>query len=825
MGVNTLEYTLKDGFIHNWLVTGPFYQDIAGLEDKASFETEQRTLTAELPQSETVADRNPVKVGGKESKWVYFRAREDHLVNFSYKAPVPALGYAWAYTCLETAQRLAGNLEIRSDGPFMVWVNGKQEAELLHLSAGEQTIPFSIDTTTELYIFSAWRADGVAARTFSVRVVCDPAQTLGDVKVKIPTNTKYPNRHQILEEEFDKAYLIETVSYHGKKANVRWAEDAAKEIRYAYQIQDDLERIYVEGTSEIKIDEAVDVGHPFRIFENAYNVVLKAPGREYYEMGLRYQRALPIYIIDNAYSEKAYAAYPARRTAALEDAARRRDNVFAEIAKIALGTWDKVEWPVIDSTCATVQVRGWRAANELLGLLGMLVRYADAEAFMPEKKALIAQAVWTADYSVGADVPESAKAMMLTGAVLAGQLFPEKVFAASGLTGEAQRAKAADSLMALIREKGKQGFAEWGSDQAYEGWIVALSHVAGLASDEGLSELSAVLLDKLLFLLASGNFKGILAMPAANSSVQALRSGQLQATSGIQRLLWGTGVFHRTIAGVVSLACSEYEFPSFFAHIAVKQEVESFSFESHGDADLKLFKTPDYALSSAQSYRAGQPGKSERIWQAYLGTEAVVYTTHPANAYDDDYHRPGFWCGNQCLPKVAQFRNVLVAIYHAQGQDWMGFTHAYFPMSEFEEHRFEDQWAFARKGDAYVALTAKNGLTLIKQGVGAFRELRSPGAMNIWVCILGNKAEFKDFRGFQKKIMKAEMAWVDVGVKLQAPTGEQLAVTWDSLPTINGNVTTPEKNLHIKNAYCVVEKDSPSLDVAYEGVVMRMDFR
>ena len=57
----------------------------------------------------------------------------------------------------------------------------------------------------------------------------------------------------------------------------------------------------------------------------------------------------------------------------------------------------------------------------------------------------------------------------------------------------------------------------------------------------------------------------------------------------------------------------------------------------------------------------------------------------------------------------------------------LGFTHAYFPTAEFDEYAVRGNTAFARKDNGYVALTASQGLELVKQGRTAFRELRSYG--------------------------------------------------------------------------------------------------
>ena len=50
---------------------------------------------------------------------------------------------------------------------------------------------------------------------------------------------------------------------------------------------------------------------------------------------------------------------------------------------------------------------------------------------------------------------------------------------------------------------------------------------------------------------------------------------------------------------------------------------------------------------------------------------------------------------NVILPRVAQWKDVLIAAYQLLKDDWMGFTHAYFPIHAFDEHVLRQGWAFA----------------------------------------------------------------------------------------------------------------------------------
>lgn len=824
MAFQNLEYALKGGFIHHWLVAGPFTRPVTEVTEQP-----KESQSPGLPPLENIADRATMRVGEFEGRWRYFRCLEDHRVDVAHQSATVAEGFLWAYTHLEFPRGGEGALTIYSDVPVTAWWNGQLLGRVDPSVRGGARISMRLEQSNDLLIQMEWVSSGVYAHAMAVRLTSESSEeNIPEGIIRLKTQAKYPKRQQMLEEAFEKAYLESPISYRGTRVHLGWAEDAPADLRFAYQIQDAEERIYVEGSAEIHPEEKVDIGHPIRIFERPYRVVLRAPNREYYDMGLRYQAEIPLYILDNAYSDAPKGDYFTRRKEALEDAARRSPHLFAEIARLELGRGNEVDWEAVQRACEEVSLGVEGSELTLLGLLGMVQRYREKIDFPQAVLERLSTVAFGSSYAAQGADSESNRAVRQACAALAGQLWPEGTFA-SGENGRSVREEAEGFLFDLLREKGKHGFAEWGSDVALERWIVLLSHLVGLAENENLVELSAVLLDRILFSLALHQHRGVLALPAQSTSVWALKSGQLQATAGIQYLLWGMGVLQQHIMGVVSLACSEYEFPSFFADLATRREETILSRESHAEyekiAHLVMYRTPDYALSSVQDYNPGAPGKAERVWQAVLGSEAIVYTNHPASAYDDDAHRPGFWLGHGVLPRVAQHQNILLAAYRLPEDDWMPWTHAYFPMSEFDETRFEGGWAFARKGDGYLAITARQGIELIRHGRGAYRELRSHGTENMWICVLGRKADFQDFRGFQKKTLKGRLEWRDgLGVRFESPTGDEVLFGWEGEFLVNGVAQPLHGEYLIENRYCSAQKGAGTMDIQYEGMILRLNF-
>jgi len=278
----------------------------------------------------------------------------------------------------------------------------------------------------------------------------------------------------------------------------------------------------------------------------------------------------------------------------------------------------------------------------------------------------------------------------------------------------------------------------------------------------------------------------------------------------------------------------DYALPPLVSDIATTGHDELWNHECHIIAEEKVvnkvtYRTPDYALASAQDYRPGEQGKREHIWQATLGPEAVVYSTHPACMGQSEAHIPGFWLGNATLPRVAQWKDVLIAIYNLPDNDWMGYTHAYFPAYAFDAHVIRENaqgqaWAFARKDEAYIALTASQGLTRTFQEPGAYRELRSYGKDIVWCCQMGRAALDGDFETFQERVLARPLTFEGLAIHFETLRGETLEFGWEDPLLYNGEEQPLSSFKHYENPYCVTDLDAPEMEIRSDKYLMRLKF-
>jgi hypothetical protein len=187
------------------------------------------------------------------------------------------------------------------------------------------------------------------------------------------------------------------------------------------------------------------------------------------------------------------------------------------------------------------------------------------------------------------------------------------------------------------------------------------------------------------------------------------------------------------------------------------------------------------------------------------------------------------------LPRVAQWRDLLIALHRLPEDDWLGYTHAHFPLAAFDEYVLRRGWAFARKGEAYLALTAFGGITLVKSGPGAYREVRSVAAHNMWLCQMGRKTLDGAFADFQKAILALPVTFATPAaattaaqggpsVALTTLRGQSVAFGWTGALTVDGQVQPLAGFRHLESPYGHCDVGAVEIEIRYEEWMLRLNF-
>jgi len=146
------------------------------------------------------------------------------------------------------------------------------------------------------------------------------------------------------------------------------------------------------------------------------------------------------------------------------------------------------------------------------------------------------------------------------------------------------------------------------------------------------------------------------------------------------------------------------------------------------------------------------------------------------------------------LPRVAQVKNVLIAVYKISRMpgiymtNKLFFTHAWLPRDCFDEVVEEKDWVFGRKGDGYIALRSQNSYYWQTEGDDAGCEIIASGLKNIWICEMGRSEVDGEFEAFIDKIASASIVFNGLNVAYNSPSQGLLEFGWQGSLRQEGKV-------------------------------------
>ncbi len=843
------DYTFADhdGFIDDWLVAGPAAQPV----DLSLFppDSPKPAVARALHTAQSEVIHPPLQFAQALSKdtrptWRIEHCAEDHFVYGTGFYATPHFVQVWAYTALETESGWQGVAALTTNGPADVWLGSQPVFHTAHFAHQiPQTHSFDLTLPPGRHALTV-RFACVAVRESPMAMALQ-LRDCPTLRWLLPTPPVWEDSREDLERVFREAFLLQDTFGRRDPLQIHWPEGAPLERAVSLRLERQDGRIYSENRTEGRTLSQVQLGSVYQFPQDEYLIRIMPDLQEFYVHGRRVERQFPVYLAGNLeYSRTHYGTYAQRRREALHHAAQGKGHVFHEIAKMELNLWDQVQWEVWRDCLAMVERRADCSDFYLTGLLGACLRHGERPEFdravLAETQACILGFRYWRD-EPGQDAmcfwSENHQILFHCCETLAGQLYPTDIFGNSQTTGEEMQRRGEQRALSWLRKRAAGGFREWDSNTYFEEDVLALTHLADLALSDEVHEMATVVLDKLFLGLAVNSFQGVFGSTHGRSYAPLIKSGFQEATSGLGRLLWGMGIWNNKILGVVSLACAEnYRLPPVIEALARDPAAEIWSRERHAgmleewcdleDGEWEInkvtYKTPDYMLASAQDYMPGQPGYQQHIWQATFGPSAVVFVTHPPCLQEDGAHRPNFWHGNVRLPRVAQYKDVLIALHDLGENDWLNFTHAYFPVHAFDSYYLQAGWAFAMIGEAYLALRASTGARMVRHGSHARRELRAAGPHTAWILQLGRKDLDGSFRKFRDKVRRLRLDVEDLQVTFESLRGDTFELGWDG-PFQRNGVAVPLSDFpHYDSPYSHTELHAETMDIQFQDLLLRL---
>ncbi|MGC9347468.1 MAG: hypothetical protein ACP5JG_04940 [Anaerolineae bacterium] len=827
-----LSYALNAGYVDHWLVAGPYARLLEVPFDRAAVALSLHDLSPGV-------EAPPVHLGtfemeGATLRWDVHRALEDQLVHLDERFPTPHYLRSWAYVEIVNPAPWTGAVTLTANGPVGLWSNGKHigghrrfsqpqpiaEPFKLSLAAGVNRLLVRFDQIgwgTTLYGLGLYFPDLEGAR------------------LQLPDETDRADDFQAYEKLFALASLHRDVFIANDDVAVHWPEDledrcAARDIPahppISLRAQSPDGRIIAKTLGRPRAGEPTKTVSAVNLPLGEFQAVLMPDPETYSEGRVRVRRVFDLNVLPAAPDEADTRPYAKRLYEAVHLAMRQGDELLSAVAAMTLDAWQYVDGDALSGYVTTVLPSAVDRDRRLLVLLGALYRHENHDAFSQELANAIEGAVELVESPPVPGDDEVADLLRWSIRILGGQRSPDRVLP-SGESGRVLRERAEVEVTDWLFRAGRYGLRSLADDgEVLDTLILALTHLADLAEATLVRELSAILLDKVLLTLALNSLHGVGI------------GGLLGTTATVGRVVWGSGVLNTHLWSAVGLAnARSYPIPPLIPSVGQGPAGEgcdigvAWQMEHHKDPDggwayrRMTYRTPEAMLTSIQGLDRASSWRSG--WRAVLGSSTTVTVNAPVHAGTRADIVPNFWQGDRSPPVVAQWKDALVVRYELDDDDRMGFTHAHFPTYAFDEYALQGNWAFVRKGDAYLALTASSPLTLMRDGPGAHRELRAYGKRTFWLCQVGGAEEDGDFVAFQERVLAAEprfdphdgeaaLRWTTLrGVTMEVDAEGQLTVDVD--PPRFGD-------FHYVTPYCTVGFPAEQMDIQIGEELLRLDF-
>ncbi len=803
-----------------WLILGPFYEDLsAQVQGLTYFEhpgapVGQAAMQAILEEARPVLTSLPVegreqRFRGKAACWSLVRSPEQYLSWGTYNIS-NHLGAAFLSTWLTPAApgTITWRLTHRNLLQSVLYVNGEEvfnSAQKAVDAVGgvfEYTFEAVLQPGENLVTVGLFRIARMAQVGFRLEAVDR------DVEARVTTvEAVSAQARAAVEDEVGSIRLARDVFYPEHPFGFRLEQAPASgspqsgvqlEIQLRAESGELLRTAFVDQAGPVTLCQGQELADGHYTLQAAW----RGPGGEpITQVSFHVHKLTPVQPVAG------YERVEERKQAVLAHYADNRERdihaIWTEVARYALGQYDRVDEAVLRRTCEFITARKDCADFVIQGILRLMYWERVERHLSPEINAMMKDAVLNFKYWV--DEPgdtvmymgsENHRFLFHVAEWLAGHLFPTEVFTNSHQNGLYHTAKSYVYITEWLRQRGRFGFDEWHSNSYYPICVAPLLNLYDFSTHEGyykLRQMTAAVLDQMLFNMAADSFQGIFGTTHGRSYGIYVKYPDFEGTAVLNWLYFGTGSLSKTTSGMapVLAATSSYQVPHVLYGMANDQQAVIEARRRQGilrtsahHADFVVYRTPDYMLSGLQDHRKGEFESSTHVAQVTLGNKNVIFWSCPHTVGEGSGLRPDYWSGNSTMPRVIQYRNVMSLTWRLTRFTWM--SHCFFEQERFDEVDLRGKWAFARVGDGYVGIYSQNGFEVGSYGQYAGRELQCRAVENTWLVECGRRADWGSFAAFIDALSGARIEDRDGVILYVSPSAGRFVTGWDVPPQING---------------------------------------
>ncbi len=366
--------------------------------------------------------------------------------------------------------------------------------------------------------------------------------------------------------------------------------------------------------------------------------------------------------------------------------------------------------------------------------------------------------------------------------LLAGGLWPDETFTASGRKGSEQAALATERLGLWLDAVEEDGLAEWNSAAYYPVDFIGLLALAEFAAAP-IARRASALCDRIFTMVALHTLEGVPAGSMGRAYDKELRAGPLTELAPFAAVAFGKGWLNTGVASLPMFAVGRYEPPNGLMDMVFPREGQTIGAsyrQGYGPAALlSLYKNAHVQLSTNSGAEAGGYGHQQHVLDIRFANHPMArsWINHPGEDDPWGQQRPSYWAGNGSLPRVGQHGAAALVLYHL-GDARLDFTHVYAARDGVEHHLFGDTLVL-RSGSAFVAYKATGAIEAVLTGPAAGIEYRNSGLRQGWAAIVGATT---DFDTFVSHATASTLSLDDDGatLTLRQPGAEPIVLNWSS---------------------------------------------
>lgn len=200
-------------------------------------------------------------------------------------------------------------------------------------------------------------------------------------------------------------------------------------------------------------------------------------------------------------------------------------------------------------------------------------------------------------------------------------------------------------------------------------------------------------------------------------------------------------------------------------------------------ANTYMYRTPDYAMSTAQAYHPGTFGDQHSLFSLTMSVDFNIFNQHPAASIKVDGalgSSPNYWVGNGYHPHTVQEENINLSLYVlpdkvnflgdmvGMARDIEAYSHTYFPSQYFDQVIIDGKYAFGKLDNVYVALIGNSDLYYktiemtefdLKNNLTADYDLIQDGLETFWITEVGTSKDYESFDKFIDNIKSHDVMY------------------------------------------------------------------